>query len=220
MLQKPFRLLNRVDLNRYYVMELDDYNRYLATEGIFFLRKNAGAKPKERTQTLKLLRLSAPVLGLFIGYFQIQPTEEREYNGIKEKIYPRMDLTPVKRWINELMESQEDLKDGQYTGITTPDAYDNITVRALEQEGYELFAVIEEGSRTDTVLMVKQNPLGIFRIAELVLTGQEEKTTVSMNTHTFNKDIVVRVIENLDNFSSKLTNHQIDKILEREKENK
>lgn len=217
MLKKPFKLIHKVDINRYYVVEFDRYNRFIATESIFFVKNNATAKPKEMTQGMKLLRLSAPILGLLVGYYEL-PVEREEKKDIGiEKFYPRMDLDPIRVWINELIESQGDLKEGQYGGITTPTEYDNPTVKALVDEGYEIMGVLEEGSRTDTVLLVKQNPLGIFRVAELVLTGKETgKSVVSLTTHTFNKDIAVKILDDLDNFRTKKSNTQIDKELERE----
>lgn len=217
MLKKPFKLIHRVDINRYYVVELDRYNRFIATESIFFLKNNPSAKPKEMTQGMKLLRLSAPVLGLLVGYYELPVTEEKKTDQGVEKYYPKINLDPIRKWINELIETQEDLKEGQYGGITTPTEYDNPTVKALLEEGYEIIGVIEEGSRTDTVLLVKQNPLGIFRIAELVLTGKETgKSVVSLTTHTYNKDIAVKVLNDLDNFRSSKSNTQIDKELEKE----
>lgn len=219
MLKKPFKLIHKVDINRYYTVEFDRYNRYLATESIFLLKNTATAKPKERTQAMKLLRLSAPILGLFVGYYELPVEEQKEKSGVIEKYYPHLDLKPIKEWINELIESQEDLKEGQYGGITTPDDYDNPTVKGMLEEGFEILGVIEEGSRTDTLLLVKQNPLGIFRVAELILTGKETgKSLVSMTTHTYNKEIAMKVIENLDSFSSKKSNTRIEK--EMEKENK
>ena len=217
MLKKPFKLIHKVDINRYYVVEFDRYNRFIATESIFFVKNNPTAKPKEMTQGMKLLRLSAPILGLLVGYYEL-PVEREEKKDIGiEKFYPRMDLDPIRVWINELIESQGDVKEGQYGGITTPTEYDNPTVKALVDEGYEIMGVLEEGSRTDTVLLVKQNPLGIFRVAELVLTGKETgKSVVSLTTHTFNKDIAVKILDDLDNFRTKKSNTQIDKELERE----
>jgi hypothetical protein len=217
MLKKPFRLLHKVDINRYYVVEFDRYNRFIATESIFFVKNNPNAKPKEMTQGMKLLRLSAPVLGLLVGYYELPVEREESKNDTVEKYYPRMDLNPIREWINQLIESQEDLKEGQYGGITTPSEYDNPTVKALIEEGYEIIGVLEEGSRTDTILLVKQNPLGIFRIAELVLTGKETgKSVVSLTTHTFNKEIAMKILENFDNFRTNKSNTQIDKELERE----
>ena len=166
---------------------------------------------------MKLLRLSAPVLGLLVGYYELPVEREESKNDTVEKYYPRMDLNPIREWINQLIESQEDLKEGQYGGITTPSEYDNPTVKALIEEGYEIIGVLEEGSRTDTILLVKQNPLGIFRIAELVLTGKETgKSVVSLTTHTFNKEIAMKILENFDNFRTNKSNTQIDKELEKE----
>jgi hypothetical protein len=217
MLRKPFRLLHKVDINRYYVVEFDRYNRFIATESIFFVKNNPNAKPKEMTQGMKLLRLSAPVLGLLVGYYELPVEREESKNDTVEKYYPKMDLNPLREWINQLIESQADLKEGQYGGITTPSEYDNPTVKALIEEGYEIIGVLEEGSRTDTVLLVKQNPLGIFRIAELILSGKETgKSVVSLTTHTFNKEIAMKILENFDNFRTNKSNTQIDKELERE----
>jgi hypothetical protein len=217
MLKKPFRLLHKVDINRYYVVEFDRYNRFIATESIFFVKNNPNAKPKEMTQGMKLLRLSAPVLGLLVGYYELPVEREESKNDTVEKYYPKMDLNPIREWINQLIESQADLKEGQYGGITTPSEYDNPTVKALIEEGYEVIGVLEEGSRTDTVLLVKQNPLGIFRIAELILSGKETgKSVVSLTTHTFNKEIAMKILENFDNFRTNKSNTQIDKELERE----
>jgi len=217
MLRKPFRLLHKVDINRYYVVEFDRYNRFIATESIFFVKNNPNAKPKEMTQGMKLLRLSAPVLGLLVGYYELPVEREESKNDTVEKYYPKMDLNPIREWINQLIESQADLKEGQYGGITTPSEYDNPTVKALIEEGYEVIGVLEEGSRTDTVLLVKQNPLGIFRIAELILSGKETgKSVVSLTTHTFNKEIAMKILENFDNFRTNKSNTQIDKELERE----
>jgi hypothetical protein len=217
MLKKPFRLLHKVDINRYYVVEFDRYNRFIATESIFFVKNNPNAKPKEMTQGMKLLRLSAPVLGLLVGYYELPVEREESKNDTVEKYYPKMDLNPLREWINQLIESQADLKEGQYGGITTPSEYDNPTVKALIEEGYEIIGVLEEGSRTDTVLLVKQNPLGIFRIAELILSGKETgKSVVSLTTHTFNKEIAMKILENFDNFRTNKSNTQIDKELERE----
>ena len=217
MLKKPFKLIHKVDINRYYVVEFDRYNRFIATESIFFVKNNPTAKPKEMTQGMKLLRLSAPILGLLVGYFELPVEREEIKDKHTERYYPKINLDPIRKWIMDLIESQEDLKEGQYGGITTPTEYENPTVTALIEEGYEIIGVIEEGSRTDTVLLVKQNPLGIFRVAELVLTGKETgKSVVSLTTHTFNKDIAVKILNDLDNFRTKKSNTQIDKELERE----
>jgi hypothetical protein len=217
MLNKPFQLIHKIDFNRYYVVEFDRYNRFIATETIFYLKNNPNSKAKEKTQGLKMLRLSAPILGLLIGYSQLPVSEEINKGIEAEKLYKRLDVDFIKAWINDLIGTQGDLKDGQYEGISTPDTYENPTVQALIQEGYEILSVIQEGSRTDTVLLIKQNPLGIFRVAELVLTGKETgKTLVSMTTHTLNKDIATKIIEKLDNFRTKKTNTQIEKEIEKE----
>jgi len=217
MLKKPFKLIHRVDINRYYVVEFDRYNRFIATESIFFVKNNPSAKPKEMTQGMKLLRLSAPVLGLLVGYYELPVEREEKKEAGVEKFYPKMNLDPIRAWIQSLIESQEDLKEGQYGGITTPTEYDNPTVKALIEEGYEIIGVVEEGSRTDTVLLVKQNPLGIFRIAELILTGKETgKSVVSLTTHTFNKEIAMKILKDLDNFRTNKSNTQLDKELEKE----
>jgi hypothetical protein len=218
MLKKPFKLIHKIDINRYYVVEFDRYNRYITTESIFFFKNNPNAKPKEMTQGIKMLRLSAPVLGILVGYYELPVEVETKRDKHIERYYPRMNIDPIRKWIMSLLESQEDLKDGQYQGITTPETYDNPTVKALIEEGFEMVGVIAEGSRTDTVILLKQNPLGIFRVAELVLTGKETgKSVVSLTTHTFNKDIAVKILDDLDNFRTKKSNKEIDKELERGK---
>lgn len=216
MLAKPFKLIHKIDINRYYHVMFDPYNQFVVTESIFYLRHNPNAKPKEKTQALKMLRLSAPVLSLVIGYAGLPPIEKDKGAG-PENFYPKMDLSPVKEWINTLIESQKDLKDGQFQGITTPDTYENETIKALvEKEGFEILGVLDEGSRTDTVLLVKQNALGVLKIIEAVVSGKEEKSVVSVQTHVFNVDICKKLVDSFAHPSTKKSNKELEKELEEE----
>lgn len=222
MLSKPYKLIHKVDINKYYVMELDGYNQYLAIESIFYLRNQPKAKPKEKTQGLKLLRFSAPVLALMASYTEVEELERTVLHGKEEIKYKKIDISAIRNWLNDIMQDSDELKDSTTLSISAPETYENDTVKALQMEGFEVFGVIQEGSRTDTVLMVKQNPLGIFRILELVLTGKEEKSLVTANTFTFNKEIAEKVIDTLDDFKPKKSNKKIEEELdkiEKEKEN-
>jgi hypothetical protein len=206
MLKKPYRLIHKIDLNRYYILAIDPINKFLATETIVPFHTGDKKKTQEFSQALKLFRMSAPVLATLVTFDQLPNISEVK----GEELYPTIQFSTVRENLLDLIK-QHGNEDPQFQSISIPEAYDNAVVTSLVEEGCEIIGVIREGSRTDTVLLMKQTNIGIIRFYEVIVSGADKKTVISFITHTFNKEVVRRVLNGFDQTNKGQPNKKIDK---------
>jgi uncharacterized membrane protein YheB (UPF0754 family) len=96
---KRFKKFYEVGNNRYYVLPFGD-ELYLGTENFLEEPRKFFKKPKELTQTVKLLELSAPMLLLFNSVIDTKVVEvDEEFNDMC--VYEKLDNSKLRKDIKE-----------------------------------------------------------------------------------------------------------------------
>lgn len=102
-LDKRFKKFYEVGNNRYYVLPFDG-ELYLGTEDFLEIPRKFFKKPKELTQTLKLLELSAPILILFNSVIDTKVDEiDDEFKDMCT--YEKVDNAKLRKSIKENYET-------------------------------------------------------------------------------------------------------------------
>jgi hypothetical protein len=141
MLKFPFELLEKRGINRYYTLNVNDVD-YLAVESVLQMSKDArkvnSKLPKEFTQGLKVLPLTAPMLFLLLQFTRSATLGEKEDTfGDLEPIYAPLQMPMVKTQADELFASVD-------KNFYFADSVENPTITSLiDNEGFELYCVEE-----------------------------------------------------------------------------
>lgn len=102
-LDKRFKKFYEVGNNRYYVLPFDG-ELYLGTEDFLEIPRKFFKKPKELTQTLKLLELSAPILLLFNSVIDTKVDEiDDEFKDMCT--YEKVDNAKLRKGIRDSYET-------------------------------------------------------------------------------------------------------------------
>lgn len=107
-LDKRFKKFYEVGNNRYYVLPFDG-ELYLGTEDFLEIPRKFFKKPKELTQTLKLLELSAPILILFNSVIDTKVDEiDDEFKDMCT--YEKVDNAKLRKDIRDSYETALELE--------------------------------------------------------------------------------------------------------------
>lgn len=213
MLKKPYYLLEKRGVNRYYLINANS-EAYLAIEGVFFApyqgKKKADSRLKEVTQDLRVLKITPVILATIKSLADTAPLGEVENNmGYKEKRYPPVLATAVK----DSMRAYYDRAKAQYDLSQVPltfefhDTHENKVIKELIAEGFELLSVEKEGSAVDTVTLMKSSPLGTLRFLQIVAAGRNGSIVSSASTYTIDVPLAKLIVKEVERNLSKEDSH-------------
>lgn len=182
-LDKRFKKFYEVGNNRYYVLPFDG-ELYLGTEDFLEIPRKFLKKPKELTQTLKLLELSAPILILFNSVIDTKVDEiDDEFKDMCT--YEKVDNAKLRK----------DIRDSYETAL-------ELEVNAIYDDfnnWCENFAKDSVGKFTEQEIedTIKANEL---RVEEIVNNFKKLHISNSISTNIPNKkvenDVVKKMITN------------------------
>ena len=191
MLKKPYKLVFKKGINRYYTLGIND-EKFLAIETVVNVPKPARLRgmAKEFTQALKLLPLSSPILYMLMAFNMIDGVEEVENElGFKEQRYPLIDIAALRDMIKKYLdEHKNDIDASLFNRYSFVDSVNNDFVKALIGQGYNILFVDKEGSKTNTIWLVRSSILGGVRLFELITSGGDG-FDVLLHSTTYSLDI-------------------------------
>ena len=182
-LDKRFKKFYEVGNNKYYVLPFDE-ELYLGTENFLEIPRKFFKKPKEMTQTLKLLELSVPILILFNSVLDTKVDEiDDEFKDMCT--YEKVDNTKLRR---DIRESYDIVLEQDVNTI-----YDDFN-KWCENFAKDSVNKFTEKEIEDTI---KANEL---RVEEIVKNFKQLHISSSINTNIPNKkienDVVKKMITN------------------------
>jgi hypothetical protein len=196
MLKFPFELLEKRGINRYYTLNVNDVD-YLAVESILQMSKDArevnSKLPKEFTQGLKVLPLTAPMLFLLLQFTRSATLGEKEDTfGDLEPIYSPLQMPMVKTQADELFASVD-------KNFYFADSVENPTITSLiDNEGFELYCVEEHSKHMRSSWLVYTNERGLLRITEVITAGKQGfGSVIATNSYALDRSILVKLFEKL-----------------------
>jgi hypothetical protein len=196
MLKFPFELLEKRGINRYYTLNVNEID-YLAVETVLEMSKDArkinSKLPKEFTQALKILPLTAPMLFLLLQFTRSPNLGEKEDTfGDLEPVYSPLQMSMVKTQADELFASVE-------KNFYFADSVENPTITSLiDNEGFELYCVEEHSKHLRSSWLVYTNERGLLRITEVITAGKEGfGSVISTNSYVLDRSILVKLFEKL-----------------------
>lgn len=209
MLKKPFKLIDSVDKNNYYVF-YDVLNQipYIATESVI---KYGRKFKKEFTQGLKIMPLQSFMLNVFLKVAQNNDFVEVEkaWGVEKEKEYAILDIRKIRSEFNSLLNKNK-LGGGivSYTEIPK-----NPTIVELMNEGYYPLAVEKLGIK-ENVYLLKTNKSGNLSVFTVLLGGrtQNDKKVLDINQNIFRRETIISALEEIQKTFKK--NNKIKEIKE------
>jgi hypothetical protein len=190
MLKKPYLLLEKRGLNRYYTLKVNDID-YLATETI--VEMNEGKKKGEFTQALKLLPLTAPMLMLLLNFARREIFGEKEDAfGDKEEVYTPLGLGFIKQQAHDLFKDVD--KNFEFV-----DSVDNPTIKSyIENDGFELYCLEQQSKHMYSSWLIYSNERGLLRIMEVITAGKEGfNNVIATNSYVLDRSILVSLFEQL-----------------------
>jgi hypothetical protein len=196
MLKFPFELLEKRGINRYYTLNVNEID-YLAVETVLEMSKDArkvnSKLPKEFTQALKILPLTAPMLFLLLQFTRSPNLGEKEDTfGDLEPVYSPLQMPMVKTQADELFASVE-------KNFYFADSVENPTITSLiDNEGFELYCVEEHSKHLRSSWLVYTNERGLLRITEVITAGKEGfGNVISTNSYVLDRSILVKLFDKL-----------------------
>jgi hypothetical protein len=196
MLKFPFELLEKRGINRYYTLNVNEID-YLTVETVLEMSKDArkinSKLPKEFTQALKILPLTAPMLFLLLQFTRSPNLGEKEDTfGDLEPVYSPLQMSMVKTQADELFASVE-------KNFYFADSVENPTITSLiDNEGFELYCVEEHSKHLRSSWLVYTNERGLLRITEVITAGKEGfGSVISTNSYVLDRSILVKLFEKL-----------------------
>jgi hypothetical protein len=196
MLKFPFEILEKRGINRYYTLNVNESD-YLAVETVLEMPKEARKQnsklPKEFTQALKILPLTAPMLFLLLQFTRSASVGEKEDTfGDLEPIYSPLQMPTVKTQADELFANVE-------KNFYFADSVENKTITSLiDNEGFELYCVEEHSKHLRSSWLVYTNERGLLRITEIITAGKEGfGNVISTNSYSLDRAILVKLFEKL-----------------------
>lgn len=198
MLKFPFELLEKRGMNRYYTLHVNEVD-YLAIESVVEMpkeaRKQNGKLPKEFSQGLKVIPLTAPMLFLLLQFVKTEFLVEKEdVFGDKEPTYAPLEVTKIKASAEELFNKVE--KNFYFT-----DTVDNTTIKSMvDNEGFELYCVEEHSKHLRSSWLIYTNERGLLRITEVITAGKEGfGNVIATTSYALDRRILVKLFEKLRN---------------------
>jgi hypothetical protein len=198
MLKYPFELLEKRGINRYYTLKVNDID-YLAVESVVEMpkeaRKDNSKLPKEFTQGLKVLPLTAPMLFLLLQFTRNEFKGEKEDAfGDLEPTYAPLEMIQIKTQADELFAEVE-------KNFYFADSVENSTVKSLiDNEGFELYCVEEHSKHLRSSWLVYTNERGLLRLTEVITAGKEGfGNVITANSYALDRKILVKLFEKLKN---------------------
>ena len=196
MLKFPFELLEKRGINRYYTLKVNEID-YLAVESVVEMpkeaRKDNSKLPKEFTQGLKVLPLTAPMLFLLLQFTRNDFKGEKEdVFGDLEPTYAPLEMTQIKTQADDLFASVE-------KNFYFADSVENSTIKSLiDNEGFELYCVEEHSKHLRSSFLVYTNERGLLRITEVITAGKDGfGNVISTNSYALDRNILVKLFEKL-----------------------
>lgn len=194
MLKKPFKLIDSVDKNNYYVF-YDVLNEipYIATESVI---KYGRHFKKEFTQGLKIMPLQSFMLHAFLKVAQNNDFVEVEkaWGVEKEKEYAILDIRKIRSEFNSLLNKNK-LGGGVVSFTEMPK---NPTIVELMNEGYYPLAVEKLGIK-ENVYLLKTNKSGNLSVFTVLLGGRtpNNKKVLDINQNIFRRETIVSALEEI-----------------------
>ena len=196
MLKFPFELLEKRGINRYYTLKVNEVD-YLAIESVVDMPKDARKQntklPKEFTQGLKVIPLTAPMLFLLLQFTKADFVADKEdVFGDKEPTYAPLEMTIIKTQADELFADVE-------KNFYFADSVENSTIKSLiDNEGFELYTVEEHSKHLRSSWLVYTNERGLLRLTEVITAGKEGfGNVISTNSYALDRSILVKLFEKL-----------------------
>jgi hypothetical protein len=190
MLKKPYELLEKRGINRYYTLKVNDID-YLAVETV--LEAKEGKKKSEFSQALKVLPLTAPMLFLLLQFTKADFKGEKEDTfGDKEPIYAPLEMPIIKTQADELFAKVD-------KNFYFADNVENKTISSLiDNEGFELYCVEEHSKHLRSSWLVYTNERGLLRLTEILTAGKEGfGNVIATNSYALDRTILVKLFAKL-----------------------
>lgn len=174
MLPKPYSLIDKIGINRYYTLDVNDMT-YVAVESVVNVPKKIRPKgvKAEFTQALKLLPLHSPIV-MFLSVMMNLNSNGKRVNkmGFEEDFYDLVDIDALRGLIKNYYDTHKDeMDDSHKDRFLFPDTIQNDAVKNFISTGYNILFVDKEGSRTHTIWLVTTSDLGDVRFLELIVSG-------------------------------------------------
>lgn len=196
MLKFPFELLDKRGINRYYTLKVNDID-YLAIESVVEMPKEARKEnsklPKEFTQGLKILPLTAPMLFLLLQFTR------NEFKGDKEDAFGDLEPTYAPLEMIQIKQQADDLFKSVERNFYFADNVENPTIESLiKNEDFELYCIEEHSKHLRSSWLVYTNERGLLRLTEVVTAGKEGfGNVIATNSYALDRSILVKLFEKL-----------------------
>ena len=213
MLKKPFKLIDSVDINNYYIF-YDTMNQvpYIATETAL---KYGRKFKKEFTQGIKIMPLQSFMLNVFLKVAQNKDFVEVEkaWGVEKEKEYAILDIRKIRAEFNRLLNKNK-ISGGVVSFTEMPK---NKVIIELMEEGYYPLAVEKLGIK-ENVYLVKTTKSGNVCVFTVLLGGlsKDEKKVLDINQNVFRRETIINALENVQKTFNK---DNKEKLIKEEKKN-
>lgn len=191
MLKKPYELLLKKEINRYYLLPLPDVNM-VAVETVMRTRGWFG-REKEFSVALDMIPISSGLLAIFLEFIKLEPIGEKTIadDMPSEKIYGSLNIKPIREKLKKIAKDID--TNFNYTGVTSND-----TVKEIIEEGYQMLGVQTIGSHAREVWLVKTNDFGTLHVMRVFLHGKKTVDSVGFaKLNLFDQELVKLILEKI-----------------------
>lgn len=193
MLKKPYELLLKKEINRYYLLPLPDVNM-VAVETVMKTRGWFG-REKDLTVALDMIPLNSALLAVFLEFLNLKQVGEKVISDDipAEIIYANIDIKPIRNKLKKLASGID--TNFVYGGIPSND-----TVKELISEGYQMVGTHNIGSHAREVWLMKSNDFGVLHVMRVFLHGKKGVDSVAYaKLSLFDKELVQSIISKITN---------------------
>jgi hypothetical protein len=193
MLKKPYQLLLKKEINRYYLLPLPDSNM-VAVETVMTTRGLFG-KEKEFSVALDMIPINSGLLATFLEFIKVKPIGEKKITDDmpSEKLYPSLNIKPIREKLKKITKNMD--TNFNYHGIPSND-----TVKSLLEEGYQMLGVQTIGSHAREVWLIKTNDFGTLHVLRVFLHGKNTVDSVGFaKLNLFDQELVKKILEKITN---------------------
>jgi hypothetical protein len=221
MLNQPYELILKKDQNRYYYLNLSDYNQtFLAVESVEMLdqtTKRFLRKPKveqvELTQNLKILPLTSVVVYLmsqFLETINVRKTVDKDGMEVEElhNVWDEFDILDLQNTFAEIVK-----RAGGSNNWHMPKTFKNPVAKAFDKDGYHFFGIDHVSSLMRNHWLVRTTPQGNIVIVIVKETGFYGKSTITVGVDTFifNKELCNKIISDYNEIDIVIPDEEVSK---------
>jgi hypothetical protein len=191
MLKKPYELLLKKEINRYYLLPLPDTNM-VAVETVMKTKGWFG-REKEFSVALDMIPINSGLLAIFLEFIKLEPNGEKTIadDMPSEKLYPSLNVKPIREKLKKIAKDID--TNFSYTGVTSND-----TVKEIIEEGYQMLGVQTIGSHAREAWLFKTNDFGTLHVMRVFLHGKKTVDSVGFaKLNLFDQELVKLILEKI-----------------------